>query len=128
MSDQDTPKRRTPPFSLRLRFEERAQLEQDAAGMPLGAYVRSRLFDASRSSGRRRNRSPVKDHKKLAQVLGKLGQSRLANNLNQLARLANTGVLDVDPETEAALVQAANEIREMRQILIAALDLSEGPQ
>lgn len=64
----------------------------------------------------------------LAQVLGKLGQSRLSSNLNQLARLANTGVLDVDPETEAALVRAANEIREMRQILIAALNLSEGPQ
>lgn len=64
----------------------------------------------------------------LAQVLGKLGQSRLSSNLNQLARLANTGVLDVDPETEAALVRAANEIREMRQILIAALDLSDGPK
>jgi hypothetical protein len=62
----------------------------------------------------------------LAEVLGKLGQSRRANNLNQLARLANTGVLDVDPETEAALVQASNEIRAIRQMLIAALNLSEG--
>ena len=128
MADRDKSKDRPPPFSLRLKFEERVQLEAEAAGMPLGAYVRSRLFDPNRPPSRRRRRSPVKDQQMLAQVLGKLGQSRLSSNLNQLARLANTGVLDVDPETEAALVRAANEIREMRQILIAALDLSEGPQ
>lgn len=121
-------KDRPPPFSLRLKFEERAQLEADAAGMALGAYVRSRLFDPNKPPPRRRHRSPVKDHRMLAEVLGKLGQSRLANNLNQLARLANTGVLDVDPETEAALVQASNEIRAIRQMLIAALNLSEGPK
>ena len=32
------------PFSLRLTFDERATLEQDATGMALGAYVRERLF------------------------------------------------------------------------------------
>lgn len=44
-----------PPFSLRLTVEERARLEADAAGKPLGAYVRSRLFgeEATRRSGRR---------------------------------------------------------------------------
>ena len=35
--------RTIPPFSLRLTFEERAKLERDAAGMALGAYMRSRL-------------------------------------------------------------------------------------
>lgn len=43
MAEQKCSKGRLPPFSLRLKFEERAQLEADAAGMPLGAYVRSRL-------------------------------------------------------------------------------------
>lgn len=32
------------PFSLRLSFDERARLEQDASGMALGAYIRERLF------------------------------------------------------------------------------------
>lgn len=126
MDKSKTPKERV-PFSLRLKFEERAQLEADAAGMSLGAYVRSRLFGAN-CPPRRRRKSPVKDQQMLAQILGKLGQSRLSSNLNQLARLANTGILDVDSETEAALVRAANEVREMRQILIAALNLSEGLQ
>ena len=46
--DQSQPKsekRNPPPFSLRLTFEERARLERDAGDMPLGAYIRSRLFD-----------------------------------------------------------------------------------
>ena len=33
------------PFSLRLTFEERALLEQAAGDMPLGAYIRSKLFE-----------------------------------------------------------------------------------
>jgi len=36
-----------PPFSLRLTFEERAQLEREAGDMPLGAYIRSRLFNTA---------------------------------------------------------------------------------
>ena len=30
---------KTPPFSLRLTFEERARLEELAGDMPLGAYI-----------------------------------------------------------------------------------------
>ena len=38
-------RRKTPlPFSLRLTFEERAELEKKAAGMALGAYIRERLL------------------------------------------------------------------------------------
>ena len=33
-----------PPYLIRLTFEERAALENAAAGMPLGAFVRERLF------------------------------------------------------------------------------------
>ena len=35
----------SPPFSLRLTVEERSRLDQDAGNVPLGAYIRSRLFD-----------------------------------------------------------------------------------
>lgn len=91
-----------PPFSLRLTFEERAALEKAAAGMPLGAYIRSRLFDGRIPQRRTRGKFPVKDHAALGQVLGQLGKSRPANNLNQLARAANTGSLPVTPDTECS--------------------------
>ena len=115
--------RTTPPFSLRLTFAERAKLERDAAGMSLGAYIRSRLLDPEMVAPRKSGKFPVKDHQALAQLLGLLGQSRLANNVNQLAKAANTGSLPVTPDTEAALLTAVAEVSHMRQLLIQALDL-----
>ncbi|HEX7822844.1 MAG TPA: hypothetical protein VF463_19770 [Sphingobium sp.] len=109
--------------SLRLTFEEKARLEQDAAGMTVSSYIRGRLFDSHNPSPRRRGKNPVKDHQTLAQLLGKLGQSRLSSNLNQLARSANTGSLPVTPDTEAALIAAASEIQDMRRLLLEALNL-----
>lgn len=119
--------RTIPPFSLRLTFEERAKLERDAAGMALGAYIRSRLLDPETVAPRKRGKFPVKDHQALAQLLGLLGQSRLANNVNQLARAANTGSLAVTPDTEEALMSATADINHMRKLLIQALDIDARP-
>jgi HAMP domain-containing protein len=117
-----------PPFSLRLTFEERARLERDASGMPLGAYIRARLFaDETAPPLKRRGHFPVKDHAALAQVLGLLGQTRLSNNLNQIAKHLNMGSLDVSPEVEDDLRQAAEEIGRMRESLFKALGLENGP-
>ncbi|MCK5622917.1 MAG: plasmid mobilization relaxosome protein MobC [Alphaproteobacteria bacterium] len=115
------------PFSLRLTFEERAALEQAAAGMSLGEYVRSRVFDETVPARRTRGKHPVKDHEALGRVLGELGRSRLANNLNQLARAVNTGSLPVTPDTEAALLEACAEIQQIRAELVKALGLSPEP-
>jgi hypothetical protein len=115
-----------PPFSLRLSFEERAQLERDAAGLSLGAYVRERIFDGSKVTPRRRGKFPVKDQKALASVLAMLGQSRLANNLNQLAHAANTGSLAMTPDTETALKGACRDIASIRHMLMVALGLVDG--
>jgi Bacterial mobilisation protein (MobC) len=120
------PNDQTPsPFSLRLSFEERAQLERDAAGLSLGAYVRSRIFDSTNPAPRHRGKFPVKDQEALASVLAMLGQSRLGNNLNQLARAANLGTLEVSPDTEAALKAACRDIASIRHMLMVALGLIE---
>lgn len=93
--------KRAPPLSVRLGPKERERLEQDAGEMSLASYIRSRLFDSTVEPNRKhmkRGRFPVKDHQALAQLMGLLGQSRIANNVNQLARAANTGTLPVTPE------------------------------
>jgi len=82
LSKKQTP----PPFSLRLTFEERADLEKKAAGMALGACIRERLLGEDAAPRRTRGKFPVKDHEALGRVLATLGQSRLSSNLNQLAR------------------------------------------
>lgn len=112
-----------PPFSLRLSFEERARLTQQVEGVPLGAYIRSRLLD---TPPRRKRLSQI-DQNSLLRVLGQLGQSRIANNLNQLAKQANFGTLPVTPETEEALLDAAGEITEIRKLFVQALGLEIGP-
>lgn len=114
------------PFSLRLTFEERAKLEATADGMPLGAYIRAVLFAQDLPAARRRGAHPVKDHAELARVLAVLGQSRLANNLNQLSKAVNTGSLPLTPEVEAELREACAGIQEMRGALIRALGLGGG--
>lgn len=108
-----------PPFSLRLSFEERAQLQEMAEGQPLGGYIRARLLGQQT----KRRGSSIRDREALAQVLGMLGQSRLSSNLNQLAKLANIGSLPLTPETEAELRAAAAEVMAIRRLLVSALGL-----
>jgi hypothetical protein len=95
--------------------------------MSLSSYIRWRLFDPDTPPPRRRSTAPIKDHHAIAEVLAKLGQSRLSNNLNQLARSANSGSLPITPDTEAAIMAASAEITLMRQLLIAALNVEPEP-
>ena len=108
------------PFSLRLTRAERQELEAQAGSMSLGAYIRSRLLDGA-AVPRCRSRKPIKDDEALAQLLGELGRARLANNLNQLAKAANTGSLPVTPETIKAILTACKDVQLMRTCLLAAL-------
>lgn len=120
-------KPREAPFSLRLSFEEKALLRAAANGVPLGAYIKAKLFDEPLEKVRRRNTNPVKDHEALGRVLGELGKSRLSQNLNQIARAANMGSLPVSPELEDELRQACADVETLRRELLRALgSLSEG--
>ena len=86
------------PFSLRLSRDERERLRQEAGELTLGAYIRDCLFGDTMSKRRPHQRRPVKDQQALAQALGQLGNSHPANNLNQLAKTANSGSLTVNRE------------------------------
>jgi len=125
-ADSGATKKAPPPFSLRLTAEERARLEADAAGAPLGGYIRKRLFGEAASPRKRRGNSPVKDAAALGRVIGALGQSRLSANLNQLAKAVNTGSLPVTPETEAEIKEACRDIAAIRDELLKALGKSPG--
>lgn len=113
--------KRLPPFSLRLSASERVRLIGEAAGIPLGTYIRAKLLGETPPSRVRRSGLAIKDRKALAQLLAALGRSRLASNLNQLAHLAHIGALPLNPEVEAELVLALRDIRELRRLLLVAL-------
>ncbi len=108
------------PFSIRLTQEERERLEAEAKGKPLSVYMRERLLGDG-TAPRKLRRKPSADQAGLAKVLGMLGQSRLANNLNQIAKAAHIGVLVVSPALIEELESACRDIRIMRDALLSAL-------
>ena len=115
-----------PPFSLRLSADERAELIRRAGNKPLGVYIRAQLL-GSVTTPRRTRRQPGADQQTLARLLAELGKSRLASNLNQLAKAVNMGALPVSPETEQALAEACEDVRRMRHALLSALGLRSEP-
>jgi hypothetical protein len=124
-----TPKRKLPPpFSIRFTDEERAQLNRDAGALSLAAYMRLKLFadcenPPTQRKPTRRPPAPSAELAVLGHMLGSLGKSRLASNLNQIAKAANMGALPVTPELEAELSEACTAILDMRQRLISAMGI-----
>ena len=109
-------------FCIRLTPTEKALLKERAGKLTVSEYVRSRTL-GDEAAPRRKSRRPSYNDKTLARLLGALGQSRLASNLNQIAKAANMGALPVTDELIAELTQACFDIRTMRRELIMALGL-----
>ena len=118
---QKKPSRR---ITLRLTDEEDAKLRQMSEGTTVSAFIRQQVFDEKKTRRPRRSYMPVQDKEAMAKALGLLGQSRIANNLNQLAYHANTGTLLIDEETIAKLNEAYDHVRLIRAELIKGLGLS----
>ena len=116
-------KKRPAPFAIRLSRDERARLEGEAKGAPLGSYIKAKVLGTTLPVRMRRTGLAVADREALAKVLALLGQSRLASNLNQLAHAANMGSLAVTPETEAELRSALADVHALRRLLMTALGL-----
>ncbi|MBX3568384.1 MAG: plasmid mobilization relaxosome protein MobC [Rhizobiaceae bacterium] len=113
------------PFSIRLTDKEKQRLLARAGRLPLGTYIRDLILRGEAQTTRRRWTTPLKGQTALAGVLAALGQSRIANNLNQLAKAANMGALPVTEETEAEISEACIAVSAMRRDLIVALGLNE---
>lgn len=114
-------KKRPSPLSIRISEEQRAKLKEAAAGGSVNAYVIRKLFGESAADHRRAGRLPPVDQQAVARLMAALGQSRLSQNLNQIARGANSGALPVSPELQQELSRACAIIRAMRADLLEAL-------
>jgi hypothetical protein len=62
--------------------------------------------------------------KAAAEALALLGQSRIANNLNQLAYHANIGALDIGEAERAKIDEAYAHVLAIRTLLVTALGKS----
>jgi len=113
------------PASVRCTAEELEWIKAlaDAQGLTVSALFRQAVLGGKEVRRKRKVRRPVKDKKELARLFALLGQSRLASNLNQLARAANTGSLILTPDVEGDLKQACKDVRFLRITLMKALGL-----
>lgn len=122
----NTPRKKSPsPITLRLNEDERARLKHLSQGMTVSAYIRKCLFQDNATRRKRRSYRPVEDQASLAKALALLGQSRIANNLNQLAHHANMGSLSVDEKTLIKIDEAYEHVNSLRDELVRALGLLE---
>lgn len=115
-------------ISLRLTADEYERLQAYSDGSSISSYVRACIFNRTKETRRGTRRSPVKNHQHLAEILGRLGQSRISNNLNQIARHANMGTLPLDPDIEQEIKIACAEIAWIKVRLIEALGLKDSEQ
>ncbi|WP_298974335.1 plasmid mobilization relaxosome protein MobC [uncultured Roseobacter sp.] len=120
---KDKPSARTTnsPLTLRLTPEERARLEELAAGMTLSAYVRACVFAEDQKLRKTRPKEISAERKAVAEALALLGHSRIASNLNQLAHHANIGILSFGPQEQADLADAQAHLAAIRTLLMQAL-------
>lgn len=111
-------------FTIRMCDEEREALKAlaDKVDMSMAAFIRAKVFDGLPIKAPKSNRAI--DYEMLSKVLLLLGESRIANNLNQLAKHANMGTLNVPiSEIEEQLNEAYLSIQFMRRTLIKSLGL-----
>lgn len=117
----ETKSKRPAPLSLRLSDDERQQLVSQAGSMALGSYIKSVVFADQARKYRKTPKPPVAEQQLLAEILARLGESRTANNLNQIAKHLNLGTLVVDDDLESDLKQAIVDVAWMRTTLMQAL-------
>jgi len=110
---------REPPLSIRLSKNERAALTRRAGAMGLSTYVKSVLF-AEENPKRGRKRVSA-DHVLLAQILGQLGASGLAQSMKRLTEAADTGSLHLDDLTIRQMHDACGDLRGIHLHLLKAL-------
>lgn len=90
-------------FSIRLTKEERARLDAAAGDMPIGTYIRSRLFDMPSPRPHTRKHRPDIDRAALNKLLRELGRQHIASNLNRIMKAIEEGDVEIDDKLELEL-------------------------
>jgi type II secretory pathway component PulM len=106
-------RKRSKTYSVRLSDEEqvKARAIVNHTGLSLAAYIRHKIFDAPLPRAVRR---PPAELKAVVQLLGELG--RIGSNVNQLAKHANAGRIQIN-----SVDLAMQTLMEMRTACMEAL-------
>lgn len=110
-------------YTIRFTLLEFAILTERAAGagMTLAVYIRHLLFGEQAEKRKRVIRAVIKDAEAFSKLLSMLSATHIANNLNQIAKAINQGMVHLSPEMEKLLREACHAVLEMRELLLQAL-------
>lgn len=114
-----TNKTRHIPF--RVSEDDYARLLSAAGDMSVSAYIRARLFNEDMKAARKNNKMPQAEHKLLAELLSELGKSHLSQNINQIAKAVNCGMVLMPDEAITDINAARAEVRKLRTALLSAM-------
>jgi len=108
-------------ISLRLSVDQRRELLERAGHQALSVYIRMQLFPANDNISISK---PI-DHQAGSQILARLGQSKIPNNLELLANAMRSGSLVLDEESKSALLQACADIATIKELVMNSLMVEE---
>ena len=111
------------PITLRLSQNEIDRLDGMISGSSRSAYIRKQIFGENTDKRKYHSKTPKTDDVAISQILAMLGASRIGNNLNQLAKAANSGALMADDEVIAQIEEAYAFHLAIRSMLMEALGL-----
>jgi hypothetical protein len=117
-------KRRTEALRIRVSRTERVAIDAAAEATGVGPCTWARVVVVAAvgqtpTPAPRRRRKPSQGARDLAKAIAEI--ARIGNNLNQVARCANSG-FDVDP---VLIEEATAELRQLREAIIATCDDDE---
>jgi len=98
---------------IRMTHEEKRILEQrsEAASLSISEYGRWCMLKEECAPRKTRGKHPVKDYGILGAILAALGRTRIASNLNQIAKNINNGTIEMTPEVKQAIMEACEFIK-----------------
>ncbi len=126
--DENSADKQSSPYSIRFTPQERKLFDAMAKQVDMNGaeFIRLQLFtNTLQEKFAVRTQNKTNPNKELAQILSLLGQSRIANNLNQIAKSINTGTLVLSPELIAQIDESYHTIQWMRRMLIKGTGLKD---
>lgn len=112
---------KTKYIPFRVSADDYARLMAAAGDMSVSAYIRARLFDEDMKAARKNNKVPQAEQKILAELLSELGKSHLSQNINQIAKAVNCGMVLMPDDAIADINAARAELHKLRTTLLSAL-------
>ncbi len=118
----ERPAKHPPPYTIRFTWEQREELNRLTEGEPWAPFIKQVVFSKEFLPPTPKV-TPIQDKKLLARLLGTIGKSRIAANINQLAKAANSGSLPVSEDVSKSIMEACQAIFWIRDTLINAMGM-----